>query len=653
MTKGRAKGPKRRAPAGKPENTDTPMALPVKAVPLVKSTDILPTSAPASLRQKISLQPEPEAVVVSSPAREVAKPKPITPQKSPLLTEKVKLPQEHREESPSTQDTPSLRFTAPKEPEPVQADIGAIRPQPLFFQRSKPAVLTDWPLIPEIQNPSEGDSISPVERPASPEPSPEKSKVSVRNAATLWGRQSASSSPPLARAKSPIKLPTKQDEHTLEEHPDGPHRSEVNANPVGLGLGGFSPLVTSQVEKSPAATQSKPFINSPLSPPLSAGIPPKPGRKPASVTSREPSASLKLPPQVTSPIPHTSEAGQLFADFFDDRPVTSGELDVDAQAVLTSSAEQADKIKTLRKHIQEVAGDGKMIPVPAQEEHILFDSTMYLCTHVFGSSSGIRTTEVYLWAGSAVAESTLEDAQLFCRRVARENNGKLIIIRQGKEPSNFFQALGGIMITRRGSRSDRPQKYMLCGRRHMGHIVFDEVELSLSSFCSGFPYIISSQTGKHYLWKGVGCGAEELGCARLICMDLGGTSEVEEIDEGHEPAELFNLFPTPDSGPKTIPRSAEHWRLKAKSDKYNTRLFRMEQHQQQSGFQVSNFFASIVRRPSWQSILSPTSDRPQTPKTPSTPGAPSAKVVEISPFCQSDLEAEHVYVLDAFFEIYM
>ncbi|EON62213.1 hypothetical protein W97_01433 [Coniosporium apollinis CBS 100218] len=655
MTKGRAKGPKRRAPATKADRSDPSATLSVKAVPLVKAKDILASSTPALSKQSTNSRPAPAAAAVSTPAREIAKPKPITPQKSPLLVEKIKPPQERVEEPPSVQAV-TLTVTPPKAPELIQADLGATKPEPLFFSRPMPPKSTapsERPLISKIRRPSESDSIPAVERPASPAPSPEEPKVSVRNAATLWGLQSASPSPPSTRTKSPIKLPTKRDDQVQGESGEVRHESKVKTEPVGLGLGGFFAPATSQLEKGPAISEPKPTINYPLSPPLSAGIPPKPGKKPASITSRESSASLKSPPQVTSPIPHTSEAGQLFADFFDDRPVTTGGLDVDAQAILNSSMGQADKIKTLRKHIQEVAGDGKLIPVPAQEEHILFDSTMYLCTHVFGSSSGIKTTEVYLWAGSAVAESTLEDAQLFCRRVAKENNGKLIIIRQGKEPSSFFQALGGIVITRTGSRSDRPQKYMLCGRRHMGHIAFDEVALSLPNFCSGFPYIISSQTGKHYLWKGVGCGAEELGCARLICMDLGGTSEVEEIDEGHEPAAFFDLFPALDNGSKSIPRSAEHWRLKAKSEKYNTRLFRIEQHQQQSGFQVSNFFASIVRRPSWQSILSPTNDRPQTPRTPSTPGAPQSKVVEIAPFCQSDLEAEHVYVLDAFFEIYI
>ncbi|KAJ9667194.1 hypothetical protein H2201_002715 [Coniosporium apollinis] len=655
MTKGRAKGPRRRAPATKADNADPPAALSVKAVPLVRAKDILASSTPALPKQSTDSRPEPATMVVSTPARDIAKPKPITPQKSPLLAEKIKPPQEHVEEPPPVQAV-TLTVTPPKAPELIQADLGPTKPDPLFSSRPMPpksTVPSEWPLIPKIRKPSESDSIPAVERPASPAPSPEKSKVSVRNAATLWGLQSASPSPPSIRIKSPVKLPTRQDEQVQGESGDVPHKPEVKSEPVGLGLGGFFAPATSQLEQNPVRNEPKPPINYPLSPPLSAGIPPKPGKKPVSIASREPSASLKSPPQVTSPIPHTSEAGQLFADFFDDRPVTTGGLDVDAQAILTSSAGQADKIKTLRKHIQEVVGDGKMTPVPAQEEHILFDNTMYLCTHVFGSSSGIKTTEVYLWAGSAVAESTLEDAQLFCRRVAKENNGKLIIIRQGKEPSSFFQALGGIVITRHGSRSDRPQKYMLCGRRHMGHIAFDEVELLLPNFCSGFPYIISSQTSKHYLWKGFGCGAEELGCARLICMDLGGTSEVEEIDEGHEPAAFFDLFPALDNGSKSIPRSAEHWRLKAKSEKYNTRLFRIEQHQQQSGFQVSNFFASIVRRPSWQSILSPTNDRPQTPRTPSTPGAPQSKVVEIAPFCQSDLEAEHIYVLDAFFEIYI
>lgn len=76
--------------------------------------------------------------------------------------------------------------------------------------------------------------------------------------------------------------------------------------------------------------------------------------------------------------------------------------------------------------------------------------------------------------------------------------------------------------------------------------------------CSGFPYLISTQSGKSYLWKGRGSGIEELSCARLIGMDFGLTGEIEEVEDGSEPATFLEIF-----GPGTVvPKSADHWRMK-------------------------------------------------------------------------------------------
>src|SRR5437763_13732230 len=114
---------------------------------------------------------------------------------------------------------------------------------------------------------------------------------------------------------------------------------------------------------------------------------------------------------------------------------------------------------------------------------------------------------------------------------------------------------------------------MLCGRRHLGHVSFDEVDIDADKLCSGFPYLISARFGKLYLWKGKGSGADELGCARLIGMDLGLTGEIEEIEEGHETPSFLSVF---GSAPVKIPKSADHWRLKPSYDKYRTRLFRID-----------------------------------------------------------------------------
>ncbi|KAK8157707.1 hypothetical protein IWX90DRAFT_376994 [Phyllosticta citrichinensis] len=286
---------------------------------------------------------------------------------------------------------------------------------------------------------------------------------------------------------------------------------------------------------------------------------------------------------------------------------------------------------------------------------------MYLCTHSFSLPNGSKTIEVYHWIGSQVPEPAVEDAQLFARKFARDAGGKLVMTRQGKETPYFFQALGGIVITRKGSRIDHSKEYMLCGRQHLGHMAFDEVDLDLSNLCSGFPFLISSRTGllagKVFLWKGVGCNAEELGCARLIGMDLGLTPEIEEVDEGKESDAFLNLFPVPDGQPKKVPRSADHWRLKARHEKYRVRLFRIDEKAQQAGssFQVSSLWPALMRRVSAQSTGSQNGQ--QSPTQEQNPGTSkpnmTAEVNEIAPFSQADIEAENIYVLDAFFEIYI
>src|SRR5205823_5626058 len=178
--------------------------------------------------------------------------------------------------------------------------------------------------------------------------------------------------------------------------------------------------------------------------------------------------------------------------------------DIDAHAVVSSNGVGIEKTKTLRMQIWEVKGDGRRQDMPPQQEHILFEDSMYLCVHCVENDRGSRTTEVFLWCGDNVSEAAGEDAQLFCRKIARDNGAKLELLKQGKETASFIQALGGIIITRRSKTS---ALYMLCGRRHLGHVSFDEVDIEADNLCSGFPYLISAKFGKLYLWKGEGSGA--------------------------------------------------------------------------------------------------------------------------------------------------
>ncbi|KAK3494821.1 uncharacterized protein B0T23DRAFT_403646 [Neurospora hispaniola] len=306
-----------------------------------------------------------------------------------------------------------------------------------------------------------------------------------------------------------------------------------------------------------------------------------------------------------------SDAQALLSDFFGtERP--RRRYMADAADVIMRRPNPGFRIQTQRAQLYQFAADGKKLPVPAHRERILFEREMYLCTHTFTNESGKKVSEVYFWVGDEVPEAVTDDALMYAAREARTFGGKLVKMVQGKETSEFMQALGGIVIIRRGSSNkfDSLAQTMFCGRRFLGQVAFDEVDFAPSSLCSGFPYLITKQ-GKCYLWKGKGSDVDELGCARLVGMDLSLMGELEEIEEGFEPPNFWrDIFGG--EGPGVRPMSADHWRLKPNYEKYCGRLF------------CSNANASG-----------------------------KDQIVEISPFKQTDLLSTNIYVLDAFFEMYI
>lgn len=244
---------------------------------------------------------------------------------------------------------------------------------------------------------------------------------------------------------------------------------------------------------------------------------------------------------------------------------------VDAAELLMNRPKGGSRVQTHKAQLFQVTEQGKKIPVPAHYERVLFEREMYICSHTFTDEARKRVSEVYFWSGDDVAPSAVEDAQIFVNKEAKSMGGNLIKMRQGKETAEFIQALGGIVIIRRGSSNkyDSLASNILCGRQFMGQIVFDEVDFSSSSLCSGFPYLITQQ-GKCYLWKGKGAGVDELSCARLIGMDLALMGELVEMEEGQEPENFWEFF----SGDRRANlSSADHWRLKPSYEKYCGRLF--------------------------------------------------------------------------------
>lgn len=243
---------------------------------------------------------------------------------------------------------------------------------------------------------------------------------------------------------------------------------------------------------------------------------------------------------------------------------------MDTAEVLMSRREAGAKVQTQEVQMYRLSGDGKRTPVSAQNERVLFDSEMYICAHSFNDASGKGTVELYFWVGDDVPESMVQDAQIFAQREAKAIGGRLVKVYQGKETTELMQALGGVVIIRRGTsdRFDSLAPHMLCGRRYLGQVAFDEVDMSAGSLCAGFPFIIS-HSGKCCLWKGKGSDVDELSAARLVGMELTISGELMELEEGGEPAGFWELF---EEGQSKL-HSADHWRLKPSYSKYGSRLF--------------------------------------------------------------------------------
>ncbi|KAL9586569.1 MAG: hypothetical protein Q9212_000821 [Teloschistes hypoglaucus] len=636
MTKSRARGPKRRLPATSDTNElldSSKASLSSERILTAKSTKV-----------KSQLEPSLGILGIEKPSQQA---RPIAG--VPNIHRKPSQPQPPRKPSTTIHKleilSPTIQAGQIVKPEttsirPRSPPATAPKPSSPDFDRSRrlPASI---PLSLNSPNNSVSDQ-GIIDKPVDMSPKPtfrqrpwpteETPPSSVRSAAAIWGRGDAGVHSSRPRASSPIRLPNRRDEEAAI-HDAGLASAGNGVNGLGITSIRHEPQNYEQLKHN----LPTPPLSSPKSPPV-------PGKKPPSIVNRRVSsttASESVSKTNGSPIPQTSGTYRLFAELFDESPKADLNVNIDTPGVLSSRAStlEAEKIRTLRKQIWEVTAGGKLIPVPSDQGHILFEESLYICHHVFGNLAGTRTTEVYLWCGDGVATSAVEDAQIFARKEAKDHGSKLIVLSQGKETARFFQALGGIVITRLGQSDRASSRYMLCGRRHIGHIAFDEMEFSPRSLCKGFPYIVAAGSSKIYIWKGSGAGADELGCARLIGMDLGLGGEIQELEDGHESDSFWRLFPSgqqqfaPASGEIS---SSRHWHLKPSCERYATRLYQVDieapRPKSSGGFKWGR--------------------RGSAPATEEI-SAFTAVIREVVPFAQTDMFHDGVFVLDVFFEIFV
>lgn len=571
VTKGRARGPKRRLPKG---DTASPASTieDTKEVGVLSSPEVKPS------------QPTPEPVIYSEP--------PSKSQSNNSLVLDTETTQ--KAESPSFDQLPGVNANFQEALNSgLKGRLGEVSPISSPSSPSEPSVAIprgDLNAAREIESPV---PVSPSSGPPVP-PKPSSSpSPSTPGAKLQWSQQTRYN----AASSSPLRTNYKE------------NRRELPPTPAEKSIPGVT-----VADSSPRNSRQE-------SPPVP--------QKRSGVSLNKP-ADNRLSRKMSAPslVAQAAEARDVIAVFFKNYPNPRDRMDIDPQLMLQGKADDS-KIRTVKRQIWEITGAGKRQELPINQEYVLYEGSMYLCVHLFETQGG-NGTEVYLWCGDDVPEGSLEDAQLFARKVARENSCKLQVIRQGKEQVRFIQALGGIIITRRGSGSRHTSSalYMLCGRKHLGQMAFDEVDYSLRHLCSGFPYVISAPFGKLYLWKGKGSGPEETGAARLISMDLGLTGEFEEVEEGKEPESFFDVFAgSREANPHL---SSDYWQVKPKYDHFGTRLLRVDHDLGQP----PRFW---MRRPGSGSPVV----------------RPNDTVQEIEPFRYKDLTERGVYVLDTFFEIWV
>lgn len=596
MTKARAKGPKRRAPKDKPAPQATrSVSTSSKPEPTIES------SKPAPLA--IS-----SAKAVESPSLKPVTLKP-TPRKPSANIEISKVAVDSKLVSPANKPepikSPADEILVTKKDQVVTQALptdSSSKPKPLVAEKSD--------VLRKVSSPDlqDGKQTGPPAKPATPKKfSVLSDRISLAPSSEKAEKPSVTGptntiSMPLTPSRS--KLNTPKPKIDSDSSPKPPLSSTETFGGLGLRLDSSSkkpvstPELTPPPEPDTISLRAKPLPSKPLP---SKPLPSKP-------------ASLKRP---------ASGAKAHLETLFGVLPYPTDQAEFDTHSFLSSKTAPPEKSKTLSHQIWEVGSGGKRSPLPPQQEHILFEDSMYLSVHVMQTSSGSQASEAYLWCGDEVPEAAIEDAQLFCRKAARESGARLEVIRQGKEKSEFFQALGGIVIIRRNKSS---ALYMLRGKRHLGHVAFDEVDFVPSSLSSGVPFLLSAKFGKLFLWKGNDSDPEDVGCARLIGMDLGLTGEIEEITEGHEPSSFWESFPYTTEKRTVTTRQSE-------TDKHRGHrigLYRVELDRPKSS---GGFWGLRAASPPKQSN--------------------KALVEEICPFIQQDLDPNCIHILDIYSDIYV
>lgn len=116
--------------------------------------------------------------------------------------------------------------------------------------------------------------------------------------------------------------------------------------------------------------------------------------------------------------------------FFKDPESLNIKMDVDISKLLQPRITQEEKLETVKLDMWEVTAGGKVQSVESGKQCILFDQNMYMCLHIFERASGGKDAEFYLWSGNQVSPAAVDDAQIFAKKMASENDATIVSFSQ-------------------------------------------------------------------------------------------------------------------------------------------------------------------------------------------------------------------------------
>lgn len=358
-------------------------------------------------------------------------------------------------------------------------------------------------------------------------------------------------------------------------------------------------------------------------------------------------------------LPPFTETEEVLQTAFGQVQHSTGPLQINVQDLLNEvHLKEADQsFKTLRRTIIEYTSpDGAPTKPSQQDEYTLYDSSVYAIAHTSTSPTISRKTcETHLWIGKNASSSLLETATAHASTIAKDfSPGPPVQTPQSHEPASLFHALGGILITRKGTRQTASKNYMLCGRKHHSHIAFDELpSFAPGNLNSAFVYLLSHPKTLLetvlYLWKGSAASAEEISAARLAAMDLSQTGEVIEVDDGAEFSSFLKIFGLATSK-ADICRTGGFWaRKRLAPEKFCMRLFAVRKLEVR-GTLSGGLFGIFGRRPSGQA-----SGGGGGFFGGGGAGSEEVKVEvkQVLPFAQDSFDAEGIFLLDVYSELYV